>query len=82
MKQKEEPLPAIQIIDFILREYKKDTFDENLWRMKWEDFNHPNTNESGSEYLERMKDHMPLNPKLQSGSPVIIVLEPLYGPVK
>ncbi len=68
-----------QITDLVLREYKKEEFDEEIWRLKWEDFVHPHTGESGMKYLERMTDNPALNPRLQQGSKVIIVIEPLYG---
>jgi hypothetical protein len=78
----EEKDIKMAIVDLVLREYKSKQFDEVVWRMKWEDFIHPDTQESGTEYLDRMKDQLPLNPTLQKDRPIIIVLEPLYGPVE
>jgi hypothetical protein len=68
------------VADLVLREYKKEEFDEQLWRLKWEDFRHPHTGENGTQYLNRMKSELPFNPSLQKNSNVIIVIEPLYGP--
>jgi len=69
-----------QVIDLVMREYKKEEFDEELWRLKWEDFRHPHTSEDGITYLARMRDNPALNPQLQREAKVIIVIEPLYGP--
>ena len=71
-----------QVADLVLREYKQEEFDEELWKLKWEDFVHPHTRESGTQYLDRMKNELPFNPSLQKNSKVIIVIEPLYGPRK
>lgn len=70
---------SIAITDLIIRQYTKDEFDEAVWRLKWENFIHPHTKESGSEYLERMKDEPNLNPELQKNAPFLILVEPLYG---
>lgn len=72
----------MRIVDLVIREYTAKDFNESVWRLKWEEFIHPHTNETGWEYLKRNDTLLPLNPKLQKGSPVIIVLEPLYGPGK
>jgi hypothetical protein len=63
-----------------MREYKQEEFDEKLWRLKWENFRHPHTNETGTDYLVRMRDNPALNPQLQRESKIIIAIEPLYGP--
>ena len=67
-----------EIVDLILREYTKNEFDYTTWLTKWQDFVHPGTGETGSEYIERMKDYPQFNPKLQSNSQIIILVEPLY----
>ena len=70
----------MEIVDIVLREYNKKDFNEEVWRLKWDDFYHPFTKERGADYLQRNIDKLPFNPALQKDAKVIIVLEPLYGP--
>ena len=49
--------------------------------VKWENFIHPGTQETGTEYLERQQENIMLNPALQKQYPKLFLLEPLYGPV-
>lgn len=67
------------ITDLIIREYNIEQFDEELWRMKWSDWIHPHTGETGTQYLNRMTDNMLLNPSIQKASNTLVLIEPLYG---